>query len=855
MIPIKLVLSGFLSYRDPAELDFNKFDLACISGPNGAGKSSLLDAITFALFGQARSRGETLINSHKDVQAAQVSFTFSYEGIVYRVQRTIPRDDRTILEFQIQNQEGRWKALTEHTLKDTEKRIEETLRLDYETFVNASFFLQGKADQFTQENSTDRKRILGSILGLEIWEEYRQKAVDQRKIVEDQIAVLHGRLQEIANELGEEEQRKTRLKELQTQLDALSKARSTQEAAVDELRRQTATVEQQAAVVATLEANVERARSQLSDLNERLTQRQAEESGFADLLQRSQEIETSYKDWLAIRDELARWEELAGRFRQQESKRNEPLRQIDAEKARLETEFASLSAEKENLDAHVNSKAALLREQKALLAEIGKAEKQVAQRAKLEADLKRGRDERTKVNTENPLLRNEMFALKAKIQQMEDAKGEANCPTCGQPLTEEHRVSVIEQLTKDGTQMGDRYRANQKAVVDTDRRVQNLEKSLQDLGQSEEELRAKNLRAGQLQNQLEEIEAVEGSWAKQRAPRMVEIESILKSETYAVKAREELAIIDAELKATGYDAASHDAARKREQVLRAAEDDQRALEQARAASKPLEREIKDLRKQIEVQEKDLANHEASHQLAAEALAAAQTGLPDLLSAERVMLDMQEEENKVRAQVGAAQQEVDVLDTLRTRRKEHEAERETFAGQVSQFQALERAFGKDGVPAMLIEQALPQIETKANQILDRLSAGGMSIRFITQQEYKDTKRKDRRETLDILISDGAGTREYEMFSGGEAFRINFAIRLALSEVLAQRAGARLQTLVIDEGFGSQDEAGRQRLVEAINMVRPDFAKILVITHVEQLKDVFPTRIEVDKGPRGSTVTVV
>jgi exonuclease SbcC len=111
--------------------------------------------------------------------------------------------------------------------------------------------------------------------------------------------------------------------------------------------------------------------------------------------------------------------------------------------------------------------------------------------------------------------------------------------------------------------------------------------------------------------------------------------------------------------------------------------------------------------------------------------------------------------------------------------------------------------------MLIEQALPQIETKANEVLERLSGGSMSIRFITQQAYKDKKRQDMKETLDIQISDSAGRRDYEMFSGGEAFRINFAIRLALSEVLAQRAGARLQTLVIDEGFGSQDaiEYGR------------------------------------------------
>jgi exonuclease SbcC len=130
---------------------------------------------------------------------------------------------------------------------------------------------------------------------------------------------------------------------------------------------------------------------------------------------------------------------------------------------------------------------------------------------------------------------------------------------------------------------------------------------------------------------------------------------------------------------------------------------------------------------------------------------------------------------------------------------------------------------------------------------------MSVLFQTQRELKT--RDTLKETLDIIISDSAGRRDYEMFSGGEAFRVNFAIRLALSEVLAQRAGARLQTLVIDEGFGNQDALGRQRLIEAINTIKEDFAKIVVITHIEALKDAFPTRIEVEKTPRGSVVNIV
>jgi exonuclease SbcC len=216
--------------------------------------------------------------------------------------------------------------------------------------------------------------------------------------------------------------------------------------------------------------------------------------------------------------------------------------------------------------------------------------------------------------------------------------------------------------------------------------------------------------------------------------------------------------------------------------------------------------------------------------------------------------LREEENKARSELGGAQQRVDILDSQRSRKADFEKERIALQKRIVQHKSLEQAFGKNGVPALLIEQALPQIEEKANDILERLSGGSMFIRFATQTAYRDKKREDLKETLDIQISDSAGTRNYEMYSGGEAFRVNFAIRLALSEVLAQRKGARLQTLVIDEGFGSQDAQGRQRLIEAINLVKNDFAKILVITHLEELKDAFPTRIEIEKTERGSEIHV-
>ena len=141
-----------------------------------------------------------------------------------------------------------------------------------------------------------------------------------------------------------------------------------------------------------------------------------------------------------------------------------------------------------------------------------------------------------------------------------------------------------------------------------------------------------------------------------------------------------------------------------------------------------------------------------------------------------------------------------------------------------------------------------MEDEANRILARVTHNAMHLTLETQ---RDTRTGGVAETLDIKISDELGTRNYELFSGGEAFRINFAVRVSLAKMLARRAGARLRTLVIDEGFGTQDTEGLERLVEVIKAIQDDFAKIIVITHLRELKNSFETHIEVKKDPvRGS-----
>ena len=143
-----------------------------------------------------------------------------------------------------------------------------------------------------------------------------------------------------------------------------------------------------------------------------------------------------------------------------------------------------------------------------------------------------------------------------------------------------------------------------------------------------------------------------------------------------------------------------------------------------------------------------------------------------------------EERLALEQVTRVQQGLNALEHARQRKASLEERRTRLSGDKSIYEELRAAFGKNGVPAMIIEAAIPELEEEANYLLTRMTDGRMHVRLDTQKEKKTGGVS---ETLEVLISDELGTRNYESYSGGEAFRVNFALRVALSQMLARRAG--------------------------------------------------------------------
>ncbi|GAI78869.1 unnamed protein product, partial [marine sediment metagenome] len=223
MIPVKLNLKNFLSYgEEMPPLDFTQFHIACLSGANGQGKSALLDALTWSIWGEGRKGSQEkkadnslLRTGQKDMQ---VEFIFDLEGDRYRIIRSFShagKSSRVSLEFQAYDQkENKYISLTCPSTRETQERIIKTLKLDYQTFINSAFILQGRIDEFSRKTARERKEVLSEILGLSHYDELTNLAKTYLKEINNIIMTKDSRLEYIAQELAQVDLYKEKIKEL-----------------------------------------------------------------------------------------------------------------------------------------------------------------------------------------------------------------------------------------------------------------------------------------------------------------------------------------------------------------------------------------------------------------------------------------------------------------------------------------------------------------------------------------------------------------------------------------------------------------------------------------------------------------
>ncbi len=852
MIPTRLSLSQFLCYREPVELDFQGIRLACLSGENGAGKSALLDAITWALWGKARSNADHELLSLGG-QEMWVEFSFLLNRQEYRVirKRTIAApgsSGRLLLELHARDGE-QWRVLTGNSVRQTQSVIDRLLGIDYETFINSAFILQNRADEFTTKTPAERKRVLGEILNLGEYDQYERLAREERRRCEQEILVIERDLEEIASYLetlpqleAEVSERRSRVERLRAQLDDLRQRRDEVVRSLDLLAVAERTVEQHTRQVERLGSHIRERERQQAELCQRVR-------GHEAVLARAGEITARFERWQQLRRAM---DDLNQRLRERQALLAAERRLEDGiqrEVHCVERELHACIQQIERCERELARLPALEGERDRLAQALGSLGDLDGQMQQLQAHLQELQSRRGELQAERRRLKEQMQELKEKIDRLDAI--DAACPVCLRPLAEHERGRLKAEIEAEGRALGDAFRARRAEIerIDAER------------GQREMELKRLQHSRAQRDHLRQELARVETQLAG-LAERRVELDRYLAKRQELAEAlerglpgaelRAELESVRQKLAAIPYDEREERRLTQELEQVAGAEQEYQALQQASLAAELERRQLASLEEQLAT---DRAELERLRREIEALQGQIERAAPLREQHDQLQARIQETEQALhdeQAALGRAQQRLEDAYAQRAYASELEAQRQRLLAEKGIYEELVTAFGKGGIQAMIIESIVPELEERANALLARMPGNAMHLEFRTQRQRRSGDGLI--ETLDIVISDEAGRRPYELYSGGEMFRINFAIRVALSMLLAHRAGTRLELLVIDEGFGTQDAKGREGLVQAIRAIEDEFKMILVITHIDELKDQFPTRINVVKTPQGSQVFV-
>ncbi|MDQ4124520.1 MAG: SMC family ATPase, partial [Actinomycetota bacterium] len=254
MKPVSLTIKGFRSHGDATELSFTGRRLFAIVGPTGAGKSSILDAVSYALYGatpRIKRNVKKLISTRAD--SAHVRFVFEVEGYEYEITRSLRRSGPG--EHVLVDGSSGGRVIGE--AKVTE-RVTQLLGLDFDAFCSSVLLAQGRFAKFLEAPPTERSQILKGVFRLDQIDALREAAKERRNHLDGEVKRVEGKRSHIPDDV------EARLEEAVAQHGTCTARVKVLEKAVPEERKLVDTAERAAEALAAAESSLKTAREALA---------------------------------------------------------------------------------------------------------------------------------------------------------------------------------------------------------------------------------------------------------------------------------------------------------------------------------------------------------------------------------------------------------------------------------------------------------------------------------------------------------------------------------------------------------------------------------------------------------------
>ena len=782
MRPLKLELEGFTAFRAPTCLDLADLDLFAITGPTGAGKSSLIDAISYALYGQVPRVGDDVGDCiSQGMERMRVILEFMAGEERYRVYRETRRKGQPNARLD-RMEEGQWIALADRS-RDVTAAVVRAVGLDYNAFTRSVLLPQGQFQEFLAGSADKRRAVLRSLLRLDVYERMR------------------GRATSLAAEL------KTRLDERERELAALA------EATPESLRR----IEQE-----------------LGERRDEATRLQAEARTLADglelattLTQARERLRAAQGEAEALRADLNATQDLV-------AEGDEQLAALEQAAADAEARLAANCFDPERLAA-LTLALGRARDLARCLEDLARAEAARAGAEARIAQLGAAVEERKRRHAaaEAELAAADAARREAELHDLAAAlqrglrPGDV-CPVCGGVVGE------LPAVAGDGLAAAQaRYEAARTAEA---KERGALQSAVEAAVRAAAEREAAGGRCDDLSRQHHALasELAEALPAEADVS-IAALDAALQQQTAARAERQGL---EDEVRKTT-------AGRER---LRGEVDAARwklsALSQrAEAAAKARDAAL-------------AAVSEAADHLAA---LAQKVGWPEVVDGLRVDADVapglrsrlestHDRQQESALLIGQTEERLKRLLADLERAKSLRHDLEDVKQEHGVAADLAQVLMANRFQAFVQQEALATLAADGSRRLEQLSAGRYRLGV-------DTKGQDF-VVVDQWNADEP--RPVKTLSGGETFLASLALSLALAESLPGLAASRrvvLDSIFLDEGFGSLDAEALDRAADALDALRGENRLVCVVTHLQELAQRLPARVVVAKSESGSTVSVV
>ncbi len=780
----RIRLTNFRQHADTV-LEFGR-GLTGIVGPNGAGKSTLLEAIAWAMYGTPAARGNRDSIRRRSApprSKVEVELEFAIGAHQYRVVRSLQSASLHL------DGEAAPIANSPAAVSD---RVGRLLGMTKDEFFNTYFTGQKELAVMASMTAPERARFLSRVLGYERLALVQTRLKEERSVLKAQLQTAETGLVDLAELVAEERRAAERLATADLELARTAAHRAACDRAHAMIAPEWQRLEQRREQVRTIESDLQiadhsavEARRAFETLDLALREALEAKARRAELLPGL----ANWDDLIARRDRLdADSHAFAGR------------RAVAAEAAEVRRNAVALGERLARLPGSERLVAART--------EIGAAEAALQQSATAAEEL-RNEMVREKQNAETMLkgLYAQHDEVKEQKQRLADAGAEGVCPTCGKPLGREY-AAVLDDL--EGRLVvivadGKHYRA----------RIEQLTREPETLvaaRKRHEAAEADLTRLTRAVGRIEEGVAERSRMEVDRTELLVRLERL----------DQQLAAVP-----TTYDEALHQAVRaqitalepRREQALLLGARAERAVElvvQATEAEQALTRfetRVASLREELVT----LGWSAAEYELGRQRIQAAER---ERQAAELALV-------RSGAERGAAVEFRDHVTRRRTDRDRRAGEVDRIRGDLELNQELDRAFTdlRDELNAAL----RPDLADHASVLL----------RALTNDRYSDLELDE--DYVATIIDDG---EPKPVISGGEEDVVNLALRLAISQMIAERAGQPFSLLILDEVFGSLDEERRTAVVGLLRALADRFPQVILITHIESVREGFDRIVRID-----------